>query len=450
MKNLEQFQKFGRKDTLNPNEITKNCVVYTRVSSKEQEDNFSLPVQLKACNEFVSRYSYDVLGYFGGSHESAKSDVERKEFNRMLNFIKKSKERISYIIVYKLDRFSRTGPNAISIKDQLQQKGIHILSVTEASDPTTVSGVFQQDIQLVVSKFDNAQRRERTIIGMKERLLNGYWCGRPPQGFDILYKGSEQSIVPNEEGKLIKKAFEWKAYEGLSNMEIVNRLRKLGLKIYKQQLTKIFRNPFYCGLMSHKMLNGEVVKGKHQALITEALFLEVNKEEKKSTQGWKVNIEDENIPLKKFFKCEICNSNMRGYIVRKKNIYYYKCGTIGCGYNINAKQVHSHFKQLLTHYTLPKEYIPIVREQLEKTFEEIHETNFDNEKLLKTQLTELTKKIERLEERYVEEEINKELYDKYHLKYKKEKKGDYRPARRFRDKNVEPERFYGNLSQNSL
>jgi DNA invertase Pin-like site-specific DNA recombinase len=60
------------------------------------------------------------MGYFGGTYESAKTD-ERREFNKMLAFVKKSKERIAYIIVYSVDRFSRSGTNAMYITDQLKK-----------------------------------------------------------------------------------------------------------------------------------------------------------------------------------------------------------------------------------------------------------------------------------------------------------------------------------------
>src|SRR5688572_1958939 len=80
----------------------KNCVIYTRVSSKEQMDNNqSLEWQRKFCYEYAVKQQFAIKGYFGGTYESAKSD-ERKEFNRMLKFVKASKEKISHILVYSI------------------------------------------------------------------------------------------------------------------------------------------------------------------------------------------------------------------------------------------------------------------------------------------------------------------------------------------------------------
>jgi len=121
-----------------------NCVIYTRVSTKEQADtNMSLVTQRKACETYAQKQGYSILGYFGGTYESAKTD-ERKEFNNMLTFVKKSKQKIDSIIVYSVDRFSRSGGNAIYIAEQLKQQGISIYSVTQPADVSTPSGTLQQ------------------------------------------------------------------------------------------------------------------------------------------------------------------------------------------------------------------------------------------------------------------------------------------------------------------
>jgi predicted site-specific integrase-resolvase len=66
------------------------CVIYTRVSSKEQADtNMSLDTQRKYCERFAQKNGYTIIGYFGDTYESAKTD-ERREFNKILALVKKS------------------------------------------------------------------------------------------------------------------------------------------------------------------------------------------------------------------------------------------------------------------------------------------------------------------------------------------------------------------------
>ena len=77
-----------------------NAVAYTRVSSKEQaENNMSLETQKKYVGDFSGKHKLKILSYFGGTYESAQTD-ERSEFNRMIKYVKNSKEKISYILVY--------------------------------------------------------------------------------------------------------------------------------------------------------------------------------------------------------------------------------------------------------------------------------------------------------------------------------------------------------------
>ncbi|HZB12248.1 MAG TPA: recombinase family protein [Chryseolinea sp.] len=105
--------------------------MYTRVSTKEQADtNQSLETQKKYCLEYALKSGLNVLAFFGGTYESAKTD-ERNEFNRMIRFSRNQKEAVSHILVYSLDRFSRTGDNAIFISSELKKQGISIVSVTQ-------------------------------------------------------------------------------------------------------------------------------------------------------------------------------------------------------------------------------------------------------------------------------------------------------------------------------
>src|SRR5688500_6747484 len=108
MTTLKEFDRFARGKAAEVSKKT-TCVIYTRVSTKEQaENNMSLDIQRKACEQFVKNHGYKIMAYFGGTYESAKTD-ERIEFSNMLSFVEKSRERIYFIIVYSIDRFSRSG-----------------------------------------------------------------------------------------------------------------------------------------------------------------------------------------------------------------------------------------------------------------------------------------------------------------------------------------------------
>lgn len=278
MNPLDVFSKFSRSKASQPlaKSIIKNAVVYTRVSSKEKADkNLSLESQQNSIVDFAARNGFIIEAYFGGTYESAKTDG-RKEFLRMLDYVKKRKGKVTHILVYMLDRFSRTGGGAIQLAEDLrEQYGVDIIAVTQPADTSNAGGVLQQSIQFIFSKYDNDVRRVRAMKGMRDKFAKGIWVVRVPIGYDIVRINDDRKIVINETGKKLRKSFVWKS-EGLKNAEIMMRLQAMNVPMYKQQLTKIFKNPFYCGLVVHGLLEGEVVEGKHEALISKNLFLKVN------------------------------------------------------------------------------------------------------------------------------------------------------------------------------
>src|SRR5690606_20057302 len=98
----------------------------------------SLSTQLKGCKSYAQKMGYEIVAHFGGTYESAQTD-ERKEFTKMLSFVKKAKEKVSYIVVYSLERFSRN-ENSIWLTGQLRKLGVEIVSVTQPIDTTSASG----------------------------------------------------------------------------------------------------------------------------------------------------------------------------------------------------------------------------------------------------------------------------------------------------------------------
>jgi site-specific DNA recombinase len=422
MSNLISFDSFAKGKTTTSN-TAGNCVIYTRVSTKEQADNnMSLDTQRKYCETFAQKNGYPILGHYGGTYESAKTD-ERNQFNKMLATVKKSNQKISYIVVYSVDRFSRSGANAIYIAEPLKKQGISIVSVTQPTDSTTASGSLQQNIQFIFSEYDNQLRREKCVTGTRESLLRGEWCTRLPLGYDIIRTNGVRKIVVNQKGKLLKKAFVWKAEHGYSSERIREELSKLGLKLCHQRIPEILRNPFYCGLISHNLLEGKVVEGKHEKVVSRELFLKANTALNKKTNGYKISLENEALPLKRFMKCDACGSYLRGYIAKKRALYYYKCNTPGCKNNQSATKLNAAFSRIISRFSLiaTDSEKDLIKQQIIALYNQSKEDQHSARETAESQLREIVKKLDRIEERFMNEEISKELYDKYTLKLKEER-----------------------------
>lgn len=421
MSKLSDFQSFTPKGSDNT-ALEKTAVIYTRVSHSSQEDNTSLETQRKRCEEYASANGYSVVQYFGGTHESAKTD-DRKEFNRMLTFVKRNK-RVNYILVYSYERFSRTGADGMKIAQDLQkQYKVTTLSVSQGIDPSTITGEFQRNIMLLFGHLDNQMRKDKTISGMRELVEKGYTPYSIPRGYVNLNKGKavNQQIVLSEEGKLLRKAFIWKAEKQMRNSEIAQQLKELGLKIDERRLAEIFANPYYCGIIVSKLCPNKVIEGKHEPMVSREVFLKVNNiiaDNRFHPVSHKQ--EDDNLPLKRFARCSECDQPMTGYIVRKKNLWYYKCRTKGCNTNKSAKQLHATFKNIISAFQVADEETELIKIGVTESYQAVIDEVNENVAIYKAKISEIKKNLESAEDKLITGVIDRPMYDRFKLKSEKE------------------------------
>jgi site-specific DNA recombinase len=260
------------------------------------------------------------------------------------------------------------------------------------------------------------------MAGVKEKLMSGVWCSILPVGYESVGKGDKKEFVLNEKGKLAKKAFIWKS-EGLSNDAIREKLNSVGWKIDKRRITDLLRNPFYCGIIAHNALEGEMVEGIQEKAVSKELFLRVNGILDKRKHGYSMKPINEEVPLKRFISCDVCGKYLTAYKATKNQEYYYKCDTIGCCCNKRSDALHESFKTMLDHYNLSTSngLNEIIKTQMTITYNQLNKDKVDTSKNLGKQIIELDKKIERLEERLINEEIDNTVFTKYSNKFKEEK-----------------------------
>jgi site-specific DNA recombinase len=419
---LTQFTQWGKTKRANVVKVNgKAIVVYTRVSSKEQAmKNLSLDSQMDVIMDEVRRNNIPVLAMFGGTFESAKTDG-RNEFNRMLEFVKKNKKKVTHIYVYTLDRFSRTGGAAIKLVNDIREKyGVEVYAVTQPIDTSNDTGKLNQNMQLLFSHYENSMRRQKSMEGTKTKSERGLWCYKPPIGYDRVVVNGIKEIKINKTGELLRKAFQWKA-NGATNELILERLAVQGVKLQKQRLSKTFSNPFYAGVIVHRSLQGRAVKGQHPAIVSQELFMKVNNVRKEAGGKYGVSHtkEYDNITLKLFMSCAKCGSPFTGYRAKQReNLWYYKCRKKGCGCNKNADKVNRSFVMLLEKFTLKEELVAPLLFQLEAEFEVLNKDKAEQLKLLNARLLEIGKKIETMQEKYLTtDSIDTNIYNKFLEKY---------------------------------
>ena len=397
---IRKFGK-GKKQTLKKGG---RAVIYQRVSSKDQENGFSPETQKECCYAWAERHKYEVVKCFEGEHESAKTDVNRKRFNQMLKFVKDKKNRIDAVIVYSTSRFSRAGIKSFSVVDELMERGIPLFSATSSYDARTADGEMMQGFELLQARHDNAIKSKAVKDNGAKALRTGRWIQQVPRGYDMKTTRAEQIITVTDEGRLIQYAFRIKADENLTNEEVRERMKARGLDISKQNWSNIFANIFYAGYFSHNFLEGDIIKGPHEPLVSLDDFMKINGMLSKShNKGYDVKRDKEYAPLLGSLRCPVCGGNLTASVSTKmkkkygREVGYYVCSRKGCKCNASTIKVNQRFEEWLEGISLPESCEVILRAQLERAFPILNKSSMDEVKAIKANLTKVEKDIDRME-----------------------------------------------------
>jgi len=249
-----------------------HCAIYTRKSTEEgleQEFN-SLQAQREACEAYIKSQKhehwqllpteYDDGGYSGGN-------MERPALKRLLLDIKAG--LIDIIVVYKIDRLTRSLMDFSKIVEILDKHNASFVSITQHFNTTTSMGRLTLNMLLSFAQFEREVTGERIRDKISASKKKGMWMGgKPPLG----YYRKDKKIYPDEEkSALVRSIFE--KYTELKSTTLLKEwLNKQGHNISVGNLNCILRNKAYIGLVGHK---GTWYPGEHQGVISQELFEQV-------------------------------------------------------------------------------------------------------------------------------------------------------------------------------
>jgi len=301
----------------------KTAIIYVRVSSLEQVSNFSLGSQEEYCKEFAKNNGYEVLRVFVEKGESAKTE-DRTQLQLMLIYCEKNRNKIGHVIFYKVDRFSRHTHDYLHLKYSLSKLGISLISASE-NFTNTPSGKLHENILASFAQFDNDVRSQRTIEGMKARLLKGLWSSIAPWGYiNCVDEIGNKIIKPHpEKAPIVRMLFEKYTTGKYTFKELACQANKLGarslhgIKFHKQLVAKIIKNPIYYGWINFPKF-GISIKGNHEPIISEKQFTEAQSARNKlASRKFPRNKDNPNFPLRGL-KCGNCGKNISGGRCEKK------------------------------------------------------------------------------------------------------------------------------------
>jgi len=267
----------------------KRCAIYTRKSTDEgldQEYN-SLEAQRDSALAFISSQrhegwianddGYDDGGFSGGN-------TNRPALKRLLADVEDG--RIDVVVVYKIDRLSRSLSDFAKMVDLFDARGVTFVSVTQQFNTTTSMGRLTLNILLSFAQFEREVTGERIRDKIAASKAKGMWMGgTPPLGYDV----RERKLVVNEsEAVLVRDIFARYAETG-SAAQLVRELQIEGhtTKVWITQTGKrhdgkvidqlalftMLRNRLYLGEMTHK---GQAFPGQHEPIVTPELWAAVH------------------------------------------------------------------------------------------------------------------------------------------------------------------------------
>lgn len=319
------------------------CAIYTRKSTSEGLDQAfnSLDAQREAGEAYVASQKhagwialpnrYDDGGYSGGS-------IDRPALQKLLVDIEVG--MIDCVVVYKVDRLSRSLMDFARIMKLFEDKGIHFVSVTQHFNTAESMGRLTLNILLSFAQFEREIIAERTRDKIAAARRRGQWSGgRPILGYD-LDRAAHVLKVNEAEAKQVRNLFSlYLHHESLLAVVSEAQKQELTTKIWttsngqqfggkpldKTNLYYLLTNVGYIGKVRHKE---EVFDGQHEAIVDRSQWDQVQAllTRNGKTRGSLLRNRHGAL-LKGLLRCAACNAAMVHSIANRgpRQYRYYIC-----------------------------------------------------------------------------------------------------------------------------
>lgn len=257
----------------------RKAVILTRVSSKEQEEGYSIDAQKHRLEVYCDRRGLSIIKVFEITESSTLGD--RRKFMAMIKFIKEQKETIA-LVADKVDRVQRSFKE-YPLLDELIQSGkleLHFNTENYVIHKDSASQerlMWSMGVIMAQSYIDSMRDNVKRSIEQKIRM--GEWISTAPIGYLNTkdQNGRSTVIIDPDRALLVKRLFQEYSTGAYTISEITAKARKWGLKNKagkksyptRSHIYKLLNNPFYYGKMEIK---GAVYPHRYEPLISRAVF----------------------------------------------------------------------------------------------------------------------------------------------------------------------------------
>lgn len=388
--------------------------IYMRVSTEDQaKDGFSIHAQREKLSSYANINDWEIVDYYIDEGISAKNIKDRPDINRLINDVKEGK--INNVLVYKLDRLTRSVKDLISLIELFEQYNCTFSSVTEKLDTSNAVGRMFIKIIGIFAEFERENLAERVSFGYEQKTREGnYTNTNGVNGFDYIV-GKGDLIVNEQEKEIVNRIFNM-YLEGNSMLKIARILNqervqtKRGGYWSQSTIKSILTNPLYIGKIRYgvnkKIQNKSfVVDGEQEQIIDEERF---NRVQEMISKRKKYNIKkypSENAYFSSVLRCNKCGGKFHPKQQKQNGKYYIT-------YYCNNKQLNKCDSNGISHNKVLKAFEGYISNIiLDKSIDIKPDTNHKKqiEKLTK-ELENIDKKRKRLQMLFIDEQINNSDY----------------------------------------
>ena len=405
----------------------KKCIIYCRVSSKEQEDKgYSLEAQEKLLKDYAGRNEFGIAKIYKIS-ESASGKLIRKTFSEMLVYVKKNGFNI--LLVEKIDRLTRNLRDAAIISDWINENENHEIHFVKenfvVNRNTRAHENLVWDMKVAIARFYTNNLSEEVKKGQKAKLESGWMPQRPCLGYKTIGdKGHKTQIIDEIIAPLIRKAFELYSSGNYSLSFLAEVMFDNGLKtpsgkmLAKNTLHNMLTNPFYTGQI---IWNKKIYPGNHEPIVDNSLFdkVQIKIKRKLSAAQFKKHL----FIFKGNLRCAECGGII-SWSERKGHIY----GTCNhyrpCSQNTRVRE-QDLLEQLMPYLKKMQAKTPKLIDWLEQA---IKEDEPANNELLEAQKQALDESLRRINNRIdllyndkLDGKITEDFYTKKYEEFNSEK-----------------------------
>ena len=266
----------------------KKCAIYTRKSTDHglQLDFNTLQAQHAVCSAYIQSQQHRGWREVDRVYEDAAQSgatLERPAMNELLADIERG--QVNVVVVYKLDRLSRSLLDFVQLIDVFQRYGVSFVCITQNFDTADRLGRLVMNVLLTFAQFEREMTGDRIRDKKRAMILRGLWSGgRAPLGYDLV---DHHLVVNPAEAAVVREIYRlYLEHESLTAVGEICRRRGYRSKVNRSaagqptggvllrtaSVRKILMNPVYAGFL---VSSGTFSRALHEKVISEEIWQHV-------------------------------------------------------------------------------------------------------------------------------------------------------------------------------